>query len=79
MGAEQAHITGPETHPATILHWASGTTIPIGIDDVKSAKKAESIAIQFFNGFAHNTCSGEHRPLTSVIISSNCTFSASER
>ena len=36
--------------------------------------------MQFFNGFAHNSCAaGEQRPLTSVIISSNCTFSTSER
>ena len=80
MGAEQVHITGPDPHPAAIVSWAAGTTIPLGIDDIRSEKKAETVAVQFFNGFSHNTCStGELKPHTSVIITSNSAFSNSER
>ena len=80
LGGEHHHITGPDTHPATIISKAASTTIPIGIDDIRSAKKAETIAVQFFNGFAHNTCqSGQLKPSTSVIITSNSTFSDSRR
>ena len=51
-----------------------------GIDDIRSAKKAENIAMQFFNGFFHNTISkGEHKPRTSVILTSNNSFDTSER
>ena len=74
------HITGPDTHPAIIVPRTAGTTIPLEIDDIHSAKKAESITVQFFNGFSHNTClSGELKPQTSVIITSNYTFCSGER
>ena len=76
------HITGPDTHPAIIVPRTAGTIIPLGIDDIRSAKKAESIAVQFFNGFSYNMCtclSGELKPQTSVIITSHSTFCSSER
>ena len=50
LGVEGSHITGPDTHPAAIVSWAAGTTIPLGVDDIRSAKKAESIAVQFLMG-----------------------------
>ncbi len=77
---EKSHISGPDTHPAAIINWAAGTTIPIGIDDIRSTKKAETVAVQVFNGFAHNTCTnGQQKPSTSVIITSNSTFYSNER
>lgn len=79
LGAEH-HITGPDTHPAVIVSRAAGTTVPLGIYDVRSAKKAETISVQFFNGFSHHTCeNGEQKPCTSVIITSNSTFCNSEK
>jgi hypothetical protein len=79
-GADHVHITGPDTHLAVIVFRAAGTTIQLGIDDIRSAKKAKSIAVQFFNGSSHNTCqSGELKPHTSVVITSNATFCDSER
>ena len=53
FGGDHRHITGPKTYPAAIVssYWAAATTIPIGIDDIRSAKKAETIAVQFFNAF----------------------------
>ena len=51
LGAEQVHITGPDTHHAAIVSWAAGTTIPLGIDDIRSEKKAESIECSFLMGF----------------------------
>lgn len=80
FGVEHLNITGPDIHPAAVVDKASCTTIPIGIDNIRSAKKAESIAVQFFNGFSHHTCqSGERRLLTSVIMTSNCTFDTNDR
>ena len=35
-----------------IVSRAAGTTVPLGIDDVRSAKKAETMSVQFFNGFS---------------------------
>ena len=73
LGADHVHIIGPDTHPAVLVSWVAGTTIPLGID----TKKAESIAVQFFNVFffPHNTCKGgELKPCTSVIVISNSTF-----
>ena len=53
FGGDHRHITGPKTYPAAIVssYWAAATTIPIGIDDIRSAKKAKTIAVQFFNAF----------------------------
>lgn len=80
MGVENTHVSGPDTHKAVIVNMASGTTIPLGIDDIRSSKRAETIAVQFFNGFAHNTCaSGERKSQTSVIMTSNSPFCSSER
>ena len=54
--------------------------IYIGIDDIRSAKKVEAIAVQFFNGFGHNTASsGLLKPRTTIIITANSPFCDSER
>ena len=50
LSPTECHITGLDTHPAVIVSRAAGTTVPLGIDDVRSAKKAETISVQFFNG-----------------------------
>ena len=62
------HACGPDSNPAAVIIKASSIIIPlgyynmrqcvqiaVGIDDIKSAKKLETVAVWFFNGFAHNT------------------------
>ena len=45
-----------------------------------SEKKMESIAVQFFNGFQHNTVSkGVQIPKTSLVVTSNQPFVSNER
>lgn len=51
-----------------------------GVDDIKSAKRLEEIAVEFFNGFTkRSVSSGEIKPRTSIIATSNCSFSNSQR
>lgn len=52
----------------------------IALDDVRSAKKIEEIAVEFYNGFTKRSVAcGEVKPKSSVIATSNCPFSTSER
>ena len=52
----------------------------IGVDDIRSAKKLEDIAVEFYNGFTKRSVSnGEVKPRTSILATSNCAFSNSER
>lgn len=51
-----------------------------GIDDIRSSKKLEAIAVQFFNGFSHCTLSkGVQVPRTSILVTANQPFSDQER
>lgn len=52
----------------------------LGIDDIKSAKKLEELAVEFFNGFTCKTVQGgEARPKTGLIVTSNCPFAENQR
>lgn len=54
--------------------------IVLGLDDIVSSKKMEEISIEFFNGFKRKTVGrGAIKPRTSVIVTSNMTFSESPR
>jgi hypothetical protein len=64
LGAEEGRVFGPDCHPLVIVNAASTTTIPLEIDDLQSAKRAEHITVQFFNGFAHKTTSCGERNLS---------------
>lgn len=51
-----------------------------GIDDIRSAKKLEELAVDFFNCFTRKTVAGgELRPRTGLVITSNCSFGDSQR
>ena len=63
-----------------VEHYAPWCLHYPGIDDIKSAKKLETVAVQFFNGFSHNTVSkGCQKPRTSLLVTSNQPFVESER
>ena len=51
-----------------------------GIDDIRSCKKLEAIAVQLFNGFSHTTLArGLQQPRTSLIVTANQPFCDQER
>ena len=63
-----------------LISQASITTLPIALDDVDSARKFESIAVQFFNQAAYTTTTrGELKPKTSLVISANQPYTHSDR
>ena len=63
-----------------LINQAAMTTLPVALDDVDSAKKFESIVVQFFNQASYTTnARGELKPRTSLIISANQPYTHSER
>ena len=63
-----------------LLKLSSLSSIPIPVDDISSATKAEEIAVTFFNTSGHTTVSGgTTNPLETVILSSNKSFTESDR
>ena len=52
----------------------------LGVDDVRSRLKLEEIAVELFNGFTKRTVGrGCLKPRTSLIVTSNNSFSESDR
>lgn len=52
----------------------------LGIDDIKSVKKLEDLAVDFFNRFVRKTISrGEQCPKTGLVVTANCSFSDKQR
>ena len=63
-----------------LLKLSNLSSIPIPVDDISSAAKAEEIAVTFFNAAGHTTVSGgTTNPLGTVILSSNRSFTESDR
>lgn len=71
---------GGKSSPAAILNRAAVSTLPIGLDDIKSAAAMEEIAVHFYNGACHTTVSsGQTVPHTSLIVTANDSFCGTER
>ena len=65
---------------SSIVSQASTTTIPIVVDDIASANAMETMAVQLTSNASHSTLtSGSCTPRTSIIATSNQTFSDSDR
>ena len=62
-----------------LIRLCSLSSIPIPVDDISSACRAEEIAVSFFNGAGHTTISGTINPIGTVLLSSNKSFIESNR
>ena len=66
------HFLGGRSTPPSLMQLATMTTLPIGVDDIQSAAVLEDVAVKFYNGAAHSTCSSKDtRAQTSLIVSGN--------
>ena len=73
------HLGGKSTL-ASIINKAGTSTLPIGLDDVKSPVLFEDVAVQLFNGSLHSTISsGCVHPRGSVIVTANQAFCGTQK
>ena len=71
---------GGKSTMASIVNQAATSTLPIGLDDIKSPAVFEDITVQFFNGSLHSTISsGSIRARASVLVTANQAFCDTER
>ena len=79
-GVDEMHFLGGRSTPPSLMQLATMTTLPIGVDDIQSAAVLEDVAVKFYNGAAHSTCSSKDtRAQTSLIVTGNGDFAGSQR
>ena len=58
--------------PAKALQLCSITNIPLGLDDPDSKSSFSSLLVDFFNNAKKSTmCSGDVKPISSIVVSTN--------
>jgi len=69
--ARRAKPDTGQSYPEGLLRWSATSSLPVGVDDIKSAASMEDIAVTFFNAAVHTTVAGSHKPKATVLASSN--------
>lgn len=79
FGLGEQSLTRGKATPEGLLRWSATSSLPVGVDDIKSAASMEDIAVTFFNTAVHTIVAGSHKPKATVLASSNDSFIGSDQ